>query len=898
MPPSANTKLLSLLFWASTQLAAEAQPTAAASLNGFRPTISHQLPSAPASAEPSLRTDHNSRIAGDLQRLYASWSATSRARTATPQLRATYPQLLLNTDASSVLVRITGKDIKSLLPALQAHGFKEQSSWPALHFTEGFLPIAELGRGQNGVATLAEQGLLGVRASYRPFTNAGRVTSEADLVLQTERVRATQPGHYNGQGVRIGVMSDSFNALGGAAVDVASGDLPASVQLLQDLTSSTPGVTDEGRAMCQLIYDLAPGAQQVFSSVFLGEGNFAAQIHRLANPGLGNCKVLTDDIRYYEEPFFQDGVVAQAIDEVVTERGVAYFSSAGNYGSQSYENAAPSFVAIGNQGSVQLNFSTTGTDLTQEFSIPQGGNVLLALQWSDPFYTVAGVKTDLDAYLISSRGDTVALANDNNIGLQTPSEFLAFTNDTARTHTTTFSLTIVRFRGTANPTRLKYINAGTGTATEWLTNSGTVIGHAAAAQAQAVAAVGYYNQRTIQPYSSQGSPTILFAPNGTPLSAPEVRAKPNLTAVDGVNNTFFGSPGNDLEGDGFPNFFGTSAAAPHAAAAAALLRQAEPDLTGTQVYERFARTARDLGPPGFDASSGAGLLDAYAALYGTTVSTPVPTIQNFEGGALNQYWTTNNDLAGRVQIRMDEGPAMGRAHLVLSAATDRYFDQQFSSPSEAIFYTDASGVTGDVLLIFREKEFNNETDDVLPLEFTGSRNGDGVALSVDGGTTWYRLADLTGPNSTTAYRSFAINLSQFARARGLTLGSDVRLKFQQYGSGRPEATVAAQQGGIAFDDLALSVVLGLASNTDAAGLQAWPTPVSRGTSLNLALPAQDGSATLTLVDALGRTVWRREVPSSGKVLPHTASAPLTPGLYTLIYQPASGNGAARRILVE
>ncbi|WP_324675963.1 S8 family peptidase [Hymenobacter sp. GOD-10R] len=812
---------------------------------------------------------------------------------------AAYPLLQLNTDASTVLVRITARDIEGLLPALQARGFVVQSAWPALHFVDGFLPIAELDASSGGLAHLTKLGLLGVRASYRPFNNTGRVTSEADHVLETERVRATQPGRYTGRGIRVGVMSDSFNALGGAAADIASGDLPAAgVQVLQDLLPTTPGASDEGRAMCQLIYDLAPGAQPVFSSVFLGEGDFATQIRRLASPSQGNCKILTDDIRYYEEPFFQDGVIAQAINEVVTQRGVAYFSSAGNYGSQSYENTEPVFVPVGTQGSAQLNFNPSGTDLTQAFTISHGEDVLLTLQWADPFYTVAGVKTDLDVYLVSSKGDTVTLANDNNIGLQTPSELLSFTNDTARTHTTSFNLSIVRFRGTANPTRLKYINAGSASATEWLTASGTVVGHAAAAQAQAVAAVGYYDQRTVQSYSSKGSPTILFGPTGTLLPAPEVRTKPDIAAIDGVNNTFFGSSANDLEEDGFPNFFGTSAAAPHAAAAGALLRQAEPDLTPAQVYERFRNTARDLGSAGTDDRSGAGLLNAYAALYGNVVSTPVPITQNFESGALSPFWATNNDLAGRAQIRLDEGLPTSKTYLVLSAGTNQYFSRLFSSSSEAIFYINAASTTGTILLTFREKEFENETDDVLPAHFTGSHNGDGVALSVDGGKNWYRLADLTGANSTTTYHDFALNLTQFAQTRGLTLGSDVRIKFQQYGSGRPEAPVAAQQGGIAFDDVSVAVVLGLKSNADAIGLQAWPNPVRQGTSLQLAMPTQVGPATLTLVDGLGRIVWRESVSLPGMPRFHTIPTSINRGLYTLLYQANNGTSAARRILVE
>lgn len=67
-------------------------------------------------------------------------------------------------------------------------------------------------------------------------------------------------------------------------------------------------------------------------------------------------------------------------------------------------------------------------------------------------------------------------------------------------------------------------------------------------------------------------------------------------------------------------FSGTSFAAPQIAGAAALLIQAFPNLTATQVVDLLLRTARDAGAPGTDATYGRGLLDVAAAFapQGTT----------------------------------------------------------------------------------------------------------------------------------------------------------------------------------------------------------------------------------------------------------------------------------------
>ena len=90
--------------------------------------------------------------------------------------------------------------------------------------------------------------------------------------------------------------------------------------------------------MLELIRDLAPGASLAFATANGGQANFANNIRALANPAEGDATVIVDDAGYLNEPMFQDGVIAQAIDEVVTTRGVSYFSAAGNRNGQAYES--------------------------------------------------------------------------------------------------------------------------------------------------------------------------------------------------------------------------------------------------------------------------------------------------------------------------------------------------------------------------------------------------------------------------------------------------------------------------------------------------------------------------------------------------------------------------------
>ncbi len=162
----------------------------------------------------------------------------------------------------------------------------------------------------------------------------GAVRSEGDSQLNAANAR-TSFG-VDGSGVTVGILSDSFDrdptAATHAAADVASGDLPgpgspcgstAPVGVLDD--SEADG-GDEGRGMAQIVHDLAPGASIDFATAFGGELGFADNIRALASAG---AKVIADDVAYFEEPFFQDGPVAVAVDEVAAA-GVSYFSAAGN----------------------------------------------------------------------------------------------------------------------------------------------------------------------------------------------------------------------------------------------------------------------------------------------------------------------------------------------------------------------------------------------------------------------------------------------------------------------------------------------------------------------------------------------------------------------------------------
>ena len=262
--------------------------------------------------------------------------------------------------------------------------------------------------------------------------------------------------------------------------------------------------------------------------------------------------------------------------------------------------------------------------------------------------------TDLDAYLLDSGGELLEVEEDgeeapvaaagDNIAAQKPVEVLRWENDTGAG--ANVQLAIDNCEGACNPAangaapRLKFVFMRGGvTETEYPESAGgdvvgpAIFGHAGASGAIGVGAVRYNNGSAPEAFSSRGPVSRYFGPaTGTapaPKIAPQTTAKPDLAATDGVANTFFGT----LQA-GVWRFFGTSAAAPHAAAVAALVRQANPTASAAQVRAALLDTALPVGSAGPEAV-GAGLVDAFGAVAAlalppkvTLVKAPEPLSRN------------------------------------------------------------------------------------------------------------------------------------------------------------------------------------------------------------------------------------------------------------------------------
>jgi hypothetical protein len=616
-------------------------------------------------------------------------------------------------DANRALVRIsldgTSPGALTLGSLKQLNGIEVVASdlgyGPGL--IEAYVPIDQL----LGVART--KGVMSIVPSAPMVTNVGATDSQGVVQHRVNKL----PAGVDGWGITVGVMSDSYDtnaAPNSAALDISTGDLPGAgnplgntepVVVLQDFAART----DEGRAMLQIVHDVAPKAKLGFATANTGQLGFANNIRALAgDPAAPNYQagfkadVIVDDIIYLDEPFFQDGVIAQAVDEVVA-KGVSYFSSAGNRpATQAYDSKIR--IVPGTPASwagTNLNFTNVPAALyaggfhnfagggavdiaqTVQFTANPGSSNNIVMQWNEPFdskpptaigapfasgtgtvptggfqeFTFNG--TSGQAVMIFVDGDnstTGTTIPDIVLELYDPSGTLLATKDTgtnpefialelpatgsytvrvisfvptqggdfryevsnaelpepvlsdynllfffstgefigalseANTLTNrpielgginaTISVQIVIARAnTPTPSRhvadrIRWVGFGNTSPQEYTSYLDPVTyGHNSAAGAISVAAYPFFAPFVPEAFTSPGPSTIYFDKDSKRLRHVEYRQKPDLAAMDGANTTFF-SQDTANDDDTFPNFFGTSAAAPHAAAIAALVLDA------------------------------------------------------------------------------------------------------------------------------------------------------------------------------------------------------------------------------------------------------------------------------------------------------------------------------------
>ncbi|MCK6473447.1 MAG: S8 family serine peptidase [Planctomycetes bacterium] len=518
------------------------------------------------------------------------------------------------------------------------------------------------------LAKIGEISMLKLQGGARRRT--GSVPGDANEGMKVDlAVTDFLPGTLDGTGQKVGVLSDSIAVtpeVGGTISQGVltgsnpqnSGDLPASIQVL--LEGPPDDGIDEGAAMLEHIHDVAPGADLAFASAFISEASFADQVTALRVAG--NCTITCDDIIYFAEAMFQDGPISQAVNGNF-DAGVPHFTAAGNDADHGIEgvyvdiDSGQSEQPVGIDPLTGVDFHDWGigggTPSFLPITLPAGKGFTAVLQWNQPYETFGlgpGSSVDLDLYLFSA-ADVSSTQEANALFTQFPSgvagedplEILDYTNSSGSSDTVFLALD--HYSGITKSNVffriVFFLDDDNTTFGGGIVNEKTIYGHAAADKAFSIGAIDYLDIPTgnlgpdnlatnAEDFSSKGGLGVNGIPYffdstgeflaGASAATPVRVDKPDMAAPDGANTTFFGSDRGADPDITFPNFFGTSAASPHAAGVAALLMQVQPTITPASLKELMQATAVDivatdpLSGSGPDAFTGAGLVDAQAAL--------------------------------------------------------------------------------------------------------------------------------------------------------------------------------------------------------------------------------------------------------------------------------------------
>jgi subtilisin family serine protease len=516
-----------------------------------------------------------------------------------------------------VELHTTAQDV---LDVLRAHGLAIERVNDNFGVVQGWIIPADI----PGLADL--DAVIAITPVLPGYHRTGAVNSQGDAASRANLVRAQG---YDGIGVTVGVISNGIDSLGSAQ---ATGDL-GSVAVPPGCQA---GTGDKGTAMLEIVHDLAPGASLLFASAGMGNLDFINAVNCLRAAG---ARIIVDDVGLFDEPYFQDGSVATTVRTTVLA-GVSYATAAGNDALSRLEQ--PFCPGPGGFHDFVCGSGTTGN----EIDVPPGTTLFCDLQWNDPF---GGSANDYDLLAEDAIGGTLlAVSNNMQNGTQNPYEFITWHNPLGVTVPVLIGIGFFQGQGRLlklycfdNQAAVQFVTVDT--------PSSSIFGHAAVPEVVTAAAIDLNSPgpATVENFSSQGPVNIFFP-------AQETRPKPDIAGFDGVSTTLAH----------FSPFFGTSAAAPHVAAVAALLLSKNPFLTPAQVKTALMTGAVDIGALGFDYVAGAGRLDALAAANAVPPPCPSDAACN-DGNPCNGVETCRSGACvpgtPLIGIKTPADPASGRA---------------------------------------------------------------------------------------------------------------------------------------------------------------------------------------------------------------------------------------------
>jgi subtilisin family serine protease len=407
---------------------------------------------------------------------------------------------------------------------------------------------------------------------------ASGVRSEGVLAAKVEHLHAA---NVTGRNVRIGILDFGFQGLSRL---VAAGEVPRPKDTKSFGSATVENGEVHGAACAEIIHDMAPAAELYLASVGDGqgsgeEGQIVAAVQWLASK---NVQIISFSGGGHMGPHNGTSKLDRLVNATVREHGIFWVNAAGNEGDEHFGG-----MASDRDGDGVIEFSGGYNGVA--FQAARGA-VAVSVSWDDwgDNPSVPTSSQDIDAFLFAvdaqGRGQLVAQSTNPQNGRGRPMEFVSVTSPDPN------QIFVLKLRASrvTRPVRLHVFELA-GARMEPKNAQGSIGLPATAQYALAVGAVDV-TKAVLEAYSSQG-PTD------------DDRQKPEVSAPD--RNSTVSYRANDPEG----RFPGTSAACPHVAGFAALLKQLNPSAKPEDMKALVIKNVRDMGPAGPDPGYGHGHID-------------------------------------------------------------------------------------------------------------------------------------------------------------------------------------------------------------------------------------------------------------------------------------------------
>ena len=381
----------------------------------------------------------------------------------------------------------------------------------------------------------------------------------------------------HGEGVKVAIVDLGFLNY---ARSQANGDLPPKVVKVDFCGTGGFESTSHGTAVAEIVSEIAPAADLylicVRDAVGLGHAVDYARAHRIT--------IVSHSVSWFNTSR-GDGLGAADTPEGIVAAahaaGIVWVNAAGNRAQQHWSGG---FVDANANGWNDFAPGDEGNTVV----IPGDSYACAALKWDD----WPASAEDYDLYFTLPNGAVASSSTNPQTGAEPPTELACQVNSSSSPQS--YGIAIRAHRVTGRPVRLDLFTYP-GPNLEYQVAGGSVTEPGTAPTALTVGAV-CWRDNSLEPYSSEG-PTI------------DGRVKPDLVAPDSVSSSVFGA----FSACGRSGFAGTSAAAPHVAAAAALVEQANPSFGPDDIAGYLEDRATDLGSAGTDPLFGSGALSLGAA---------------------------------------------------------------------------------------------------------------------------------------------------------------------------------------------------------------------------------------------------------------------------------------------